>query len=116
MVKITDLLAVVLIVVVGFGAWGYKNDYIFKQKDVLVTLDVLRIIEVQREKLDTQMRLTGKIPTEAEMESLVNKNVALLEKAVDEYAKNNGVIIVERGVIIAGDVKDVTHEFIKAIQ
>jgi len=116
-IRVVDLLAFVLIVMVGFGIWGYKNNYFENDKTgSFVMLDVLSIIESQREKIDAQMRLNNKILSDSEIEALVVQQVAQLEKAVNAYAKENGLIILERGAIVAGDVKDVTDEFLKAIQ
>lgn len=115
MIRIVDLFAFMLIVVLGFGIWGYKNGYIGNKKESFVVLDVMAIVEAQKDKVDAEMRLANKILTQKEIEAIVTKQVVLLEKLAKKYAEENDLLIIERGAVVAGDIKDITDEFIKAL-
>jgi len=116
MIKATDIFIFLLIVIVGLGVWGYKNDYIGSKKESFVVLDIEAIVDAQRKQIDTQIQQSGKLPTEEEINLLVARKAALIERTIHNYAKEAEVLVIEKGVIISGNVRDITDELLKIIK
>lgn len=101
-------------VALGIGLSGVLLAlYMREPRERVVSIDITRLIHSYQSLLDEKMK-------KGELEHFIASQEAerfssALSSALKDYATKNRLIILDKSVVIAGEAKDITDEFIRVI-
>lgn len=99
------------------GAFLYSSLVHSSASPSFVTISVTKVIESQAKIIDGEMVKNNTVLTGAQIQDRVEKYTQRISDALADYSKKNKAIVFEKGAIISDGfgVKDITDEFIKAV-
>lgn len=99
------------------GAFLYSSLVHSSASPSFVTISVTKVIESQAKIIDSEMVKNNTVLTDKQVQDRVEKYTQRISDALADYSKKNKAIVFEKGAIISDGfgVKDITDEFIKAV-